>query len=525
MTRLPSSLVRLSHRFRLSDLLAGTLAPLLAILFREFNYFSHHNLHGIVIYSLVACGATAFGLAYFRVSQILSRFLSTSDLFRILKAAAAATLITAVIAFSFMRLDAIPRSMPALHFMLLAGMLAGTRLLRSEHYRRRDAGPRATEQSGENVILVGATRMAWFYMRMLGCMPEPRQRIIALVDDDIRLHGRSVSGHLVAGPVNRLEALVTEYATHGIPIHRLVVTDADFENRPAPRQDLENFCAKTGIALEYMTELFHAGTSAREAPLISAAPTPAPAARLYWRLRRAVDIFVATTILILLSPAFVIVALLVVFDIGTPTVFWQERVGRFGRRIAVHKYRTFKAPVDRHGREIADVNRLSRIGRFLRASRLDELPQAYDILCGEMSLIGPRPLLPIDQPKDAAIRLQARPGLTGWAQVHGGKLVTAEEKNALDEWYIAHVSLRVDLRIIRLTLLAPFRGDRRKERVVLQALQFQAERLAQEPQTDPENDLRAPCGPAHRPVSAAPPRAAADAPARAADDGTAVSCL
>ncbi|MDB5593047.1 MAG: sugar transferase [Hyphomicrobiales bacterium] len=152
--------------------------------------------------------------------------------------------------------------------------------------------------------------------------------------------------------------------------------------------------------------------------------------------------------MVVLAPLFALVALVVALDVGVPTLFWQERVGRYGRRIAVHKFRTFKAPVDRRGHVLPDASRLSRAGRFLRATRLDELPQLYDILCGEMSLIGTRPLLPVDQPLDSAIRLQALPGLTGWAQVHGGKLVTAEEKNALDEWYIAHVSPRVDLHII-----------------------------------------------------------------------------
>jgi hypothetical protein len=104
------------------------------------------------------------------------------------------------------------------------------------------------------------------------------------------------------------------------------------------------------------------------------------------------------------------------------------------------------------------------------------LPQLYDVLRGAMSLIGPRPLLPVDLAKDSSIRHQARPGITGWAQVHGGKLVTAEEKNALDEWYIAHASLAVDLRIIRLTLLAPIRGDRRRTRELQRAMQFRAER-------------------------------------------------
>jgi lipopolysaccharide/colanic/teichoic acid biosynthesis glycosyltransferase len=106
----------------------------------------------------------------------------------------------------------------------------------------------------------------------------------------------------------------------------------------------------------------------------------------------------------------------------------------------------------------------------LRRTRLDEIPQLFNVLIGSMSLIGPRPLLPIDQPKTTSFRLQVRPGISGLAQVSGGKLLSAEEKNALDEWYIQKASVLLDVKILFLSALTLVRGDRRNEALVSMAL-------------------------------------------------------
>src|SRR5262249_33570898 len=110
------------------------------------------------------------------------------------------------------------------------------------------------------------------------------------------------------------------------------------------------------------------------------------------------------------------------------------------------------SPFDSVGKSQLSNRRPSLIGGMLRASHLDELPQLLNVLFGDMSLIGPRPLLPEDQPANAALRLLVRPGISGWAQVHGAKLVSKEEKEKLDEWYVRHASLWVDLQITMMTL-------------------------------------------------------------------------
>ena len=129
----------------------------------------------------------------------------------------------------------------------------------------------------------------------------------------------------------------------------------------------------------------------------------------YWRFRRAMDLLLSGAAILALAPLFVVVTIAVLIDVGFPSLFWQERVGYRGRRISVHKFRTLRDPLDGRGRVMSDSERLSKIGRFLRSTRLDELPQLYDILRGEMSIIGPRPLLPIDLPEGDSFRLQAPP--------------------------------------------------------------------------------------------------------------------
>ena len=480
MARVPSSLVRLSYRIHFPDVVVGALAPFAAIHLRDLTYLSRSDLEGFFIYSLIATLATVGSIVHFRVGLILSRFFSSEDIKQVLKAAAAASLITAGVAFMLMRLDTIPRSMPLLHFTLLAVGLIGTRALRSEHYRKHDQRGHSTSEPQEAVLLVGATRMAWFYIRMLDCIPARGQRIIALLDEDRHIWGRSICGIPVAGNVERTESILTEYASHGVAIDRIIISYPEASERAAAERALAPVCAKRGIRLESMTDRFDIQSisqpAAEETDSEELVGVPTRIG-FYWRIRRIADIVCAGAAIVILAPLFVIVALVVLIDVGAPTVFWQQRVGRNGVPMFIHKFRTFRAAVDRSGAKVPEDQRISRIGRCLRATRLDELPQLWDILRGEMSIIGPRPLLPVDLPEESSLRLQVPPGLTGWAQVHGGKLVTVEEKNALDEWYIAHASVMIDLRIIWLTFLTSMRGDRRTEFAVKNAMRFRAQRL------------------------------------------------
>lgn len=154
-----------------------------------------------------------------------------------------------------------------------------------------------------------------------------------------------------------------------------------------------------------------------------------------------------------------VVGLSVRLGIGSPVIFWQRRMGQNGEAFFLFKFRTLLAPGEGQGAPLDAQERISRLGCFLRRTRLDEIPQLLNVLRGEMSLIGPRPLLPIDQPPSVGLRLAVRPGITGWAQVHGGNLITPEEKNTLDEYYIRNASFWLDLKILAKTAKVLVTGD------------------------------------------------------------------
>lgn len=177
-------------------------------------------------------------------------------------------------------------------------------------------------------------------------------------------------------------------------------------------------------------------------------------------MKRAIDIAVAAAILVLVAPILGITALLVWLAMGRPILFRQVRPGRRGRPFTLWKFRTMRQAVGDDGRPLPDSQRLTPLGRLLRQTSIDELPQLVNVLRGDMSLVGPRPLLMeyLDRyTPEQARRHEARPGITGWAQVNGRNALTWEEKFALDVWYVDHWSLALDAEIVWLTVRALLR--------------------------------------------------------------------
>jgi lipopolysaccharide/colanic/teichoic acid biosynthesis glycosyltransferase len=179
----------------------------------------------------------------------------------------------------------------------------------------------------------------------------------------------------------------------------------------------------------------------------------------YHHLKRVLDAAAALVMIVILTPVLMLTTLLVAIDVGFPVVFWQQRPGKHGLPFKLFKFRTMRAAHDADGNRIPDELRSSKIGRLLRRFWLDELPQLYNILIGEMSFVGPRPLLPADQPKSQNSRLLVRPGLTGWAQINGGRDIFSDEKSTLDLWYIVNASLWLDSRILLGTIRLMLSGE------------------------------------------------------------------
>lgn len=177
-------------------------------------------------------------------------------------------------------------------------------------------------------------------------------------------------------------------------------------------------------------------------------------------MKRAFDILVGVVFLALLSPVLIAIALVVRLRLGSPVLFRQTRPGLKGAPFEILKFRTMTDDRDGDGNLLPDAERLTRFGRFLRASSLDELPELWNVVRGDMSLVGPRPLLMEYLPlydEEQARRHDVRPGITGLAQINGRNAITWEEKFAHDVWYVDHQSLWLDLKILVLTVGAVLR--------------------------------------------------------------------
>lgn len=195
-------------------------------------------------------------------------------------------------------------------------------------------------------------------------------------------------------------------------------------------------------------------------------------------MKRVFDFVVAAVALVVLSPVLLLVALMIRRKLGSPVLFSQMRPGLNARPFRMVKFRTMRDAIDRNGNPLPDAERMTPFGAKLRAMSIDELPELWNVLRGEMSLVGPRPLLmqyvPLYSPEQAR-RHEVRPGVTGWAQVNGRNALGWDEKFRLDTWYVDNRSFALDLRILWLTVrkvvvregisadgeatMAPFRGN------------------------------------------------------------------
>jgi lipopolysaccharide/colanic/teichoic acid biosynthesis glycosyltransferase len=172
-------------------------------------------------------------------------------------------------------------------------------------------------------------------------------------------------------------------------------------------------------------------------------------------LKRAFDILISATALVAFSPFFLCLALLVWFNIGRPVFFTQVRPGLCARPFKMIKFRTMTNEHNAKGELMGDAERLTALGKFLRSTSLDEFPELWNVLKGEMSLVGPRPLLVEYLPLyslEQARRHEIRPGITGWAQVNGRNTISWDEKFILDVWYVDNQSLLLDIKILWMTV-------------------------------------------------------------------------
>ena len=452
----PSPTSRSGQRVYLSlwDLFWAMASPMVALWLRDSDILFSADWTAVGLYWALASGFALMAFFALRIQDGMNRYFSVHAALDIAEAVLFAELMTTAALFTFTRLDGIPRSMPVIHGLLLAiGVIVVRLLIRVVFSEQNDANNH--NRYRERIILIGANPFAAVFIQLLRACAPQREPVIAVLDNDSAMVGRAISGVQVLGAPHELDTIVGEFAIHGVSTNRVVVAGEVDTLSPTVLHEVERVCQRRKIKLCFLPRMI--GMTERgpsEEPIASlpgqAIPSFSPS--LFYRGKRALDIIGSIVLIVLLSPLMMIAGMLVMLDVGTPVLFWQERLGWKGRSFLIYKFRTLRTPFGPDGNPVLASRRPSAIGHFLRATRIDELPQLLNVLLGDMSLIGPRPLLPEDQPSAASIRLSVRPGISGWAQVNGGKLVSKEDKDKLDEWYIRNASLWVEARIVFRTI-------------------------------------------------------------------------
>lgn len=501
----PSSCAQLLVRVGVWDVAWGAFSPFAAYLLRDWTLPATTNrFEGVAAYCGISLLCSLFIFQWFQTSAPISRFFSVSDALNLAKACTLIAALSAALAFVFSRLDEVPRSLPVLHFLLLTSGLLGARMVLRLHEMRGEARSSRVANPVQHVLLIGATRLAWFFSKMVEELAPGRYQIIAILDERPEMQRRSLNGYPIVGSPAHLDRVLDEYALHGITIDKVILAAPPGNLSNSVWQDVSRLVQSCHIGLEILSERLipeeFAGCDLAIGARRSTGAAPAARESLeqildrpFWNVKRVIDFAFALTASVLLAPVALAVLVVVLLDVGIPVIFWQRRVGRNGAPLHVYKFRTLAPLFDRRTMQRREAQTPSLTGRFLRTTRLDELPQLWNILSGEMSLIGPRPLLPIDQPKNCSRRLTVRPGLTGWAQVCGGNLVSTEEKNALDEWYIRHASLKLDVIILARTIWMFLAGETRDEKAIsMAALESALDGPALSPASAPAEPFAAP---------------------------------
>ncbi len=396
---------------------------------------------------------------------------SRGDVILIAGVAISGPLIGLTSTFFLYRSDDVARSIPVFHTLLvflgLVGLRAFARLFlaKAPLFGARALGDldntsvspplSQNRQASNKILVVGHARNVATYLRALETVHGTHFEVAGVLVSETGLSGCSIRNAPILGHPDSLSAVIEKLRAQNIKISQVIVANGAAQLSTL----ISDFLAASNIAIFDFDGLF--SESETLSTLANCQPKPyglKPGPRSYAPLKRAIDILVSGVGLIIASPIIMLTAVLVRFVLGAPVIFWQWRPGLNGRPFKLVKFRSMRNPIDRRGQVLSDEARLGMFGKLLRRSRFDELPQLFNILMGDMSLIGPRPLIQ-EQQERGGPRLAVRPGLSGWAQVHGGHLVADEQKLAMDLWYVERSSLWLDIKILFLTVRVIILGD------------------------------------------------------------------
>lgn len=471
------------------DLIIVVLASIAALGLRENFAIAEDRWIAFAPHLALTLAVAGPALVFFELDRSVWRFSGLADYVRAVIASLLIVAGATVLSFVLSRLEGVARSLPALQVLLIAAGLVGVRVLtRVIHARRRasDHQPVALPTADDTVLIVGWSALVDLFVRSASEFGSDRLHIAGILSPRPNHVGRLVHAVRVLGTPEETDKVIANLDVHGICVGRIVIATSMDRLSDEARRVLREIESTTDIRLEFIAERLGISASGTR-PAVRRLPSDAREARAfamqqeasfeqllhrpYWRAKRFVDAAVALMLIALLAPVILLAALIVACDVGLPVLFMQQRPGRRGSRFTLYKFRTMGPSHDAAGLRIPDDARVSRVGKFMRRTRLDELPQLFNILSGDMSFVGPRPLVTREQSPEIVARLLVRPGLTGWAQVYGGRTVSVADKVALDLWYVRHASFVLDLKIMAATLPLVLFGERVNGEVVRLAWQ------------------------------------------------------
>jgi lipopolysaccharide/colanic/teichoic acid biosynthesis glycosyltransferase len=462
------------------DVLLVAFATFLAFLLRENFDLVQGKIIALIPYLVICLGSASVVFFVGGLDRTPWRYSSLADQLQIIVLTALLILLALLLTFTVNRLDGVARSLPVLQGILIVATLVAARVAFRFWFARRTRIPSNDRIEGylhETVLVAGVNAVSELFLRCVQELASHQIEVAGILAQEPTMRGRVVQQKPVLGTVQEVQSILQSLEVHGIGVNRIVVAVPMDQLSPRALEALLEVEKSSDIAVQFLSERLglegapripsacsdgERGVAHGQRALALAGATYRvnSVEKSFRTLKRMIDCSVAAFFIIMLAPFSAIVALVVALDVGFPLIFWQQRPGLFGRPFKLYKFRTMCAAHDKHLIPIPDDRRSSVVGRVLRRTRLDELPQLYNVLVGDMSLVGPRPLLPRDQSPDYATRLSVRPGITGWAQVNGGRVISASDKWTLDIWYAQNMSLVLDLRIILRTVKMVLLGDR-----------------------------------------------------------------
>ena len=472
-----------------TDLFFVALATIVAVVLRGYFDSIEESVIALLPYSLISVGCASVIFFVGGLDRTPWRYSSVADHLQVIVLTVLALLLTLVLTFALNRLQPVARSLPVLQGGLIVSILIAARSTARFWYTRQihtNGNGRGKQQPHETVLVMGVNTVTELFLLSVKEFGSQQLQVAGIIAEESDMQGRVIQQKPVLGTVEELPNVLRSLEVHGVAVDRIVVTTPAGRLQRRSLDKLTEVEKSSDIVVEFLSErLGFEGVSGSQSVVLgeecNSAPVqkavargvidvdPAICAPIFRFGKRIVDVFSAAVLAFALTPVAILVAILVALDVGFPVIFWQQRPGLYGRPFKLYKFRTMRAALDRHLGRISDDQRSSVIGRMLRRTRLDELPQLYNVLVGDMSLIGPRPLLPRDQSPNYAARLSVRPGITGWAQVNGGRIISTYDKLNLDIWYVQNASLMLDLAIVLRTVRIILFGDRINTDAVNQA--------------------------------------------------------